>query len=258
MPEQEGTRFPTRLGARKRCSDTRRFRRGFLLRSPLQASWNPPAIPQKTHVSIELQHGRPTGASIRFPEAISSFSDDAERLPFARNSGSIFRRAPHRGHLWRSGPSSWHQLLRATHYALKEANLPTRHDDIHVPMIYDRTKFLERADGWSRGLVAKSVYGNRHCTAVARVSGKSGSATSSADRRSSAAPSTARPKGPVPSTWSLPPCHRPTTWNGTWPTAATSPPPPGTWTASSSPTTRPCRCTPPAMPRCEPSSPPAR
>ena len=85
--------IPTRLGARKRCSDTRRFRLGFLLRGQLQASWNTPAIPQKTHVSIELQHGRPAGASLRFPEAISSFRDDAERLPFPRNSGSVFRRA---------------------------------------------------------------------------------------------------------------------------------------------------------------------
>ena len=95
IPTRKGTRFPTRLGARRRCSDTRRFRPGFLLRGPLQTSWNTSAIPQKTHVSIELPHGRPTGASLRFPEAISSFRDDAERLPFPRNSGSVFRRAPH-------------------------------------------------------------------------------------------------------------------------------------------------------------------
>jgi len=48
--------------------------------------------------SFFLTDGRPTGASIRFREAISSFSDDAERLPFARNSGSVFRRAPHHDH----------------------------------------------------------------------------------------------------------------------------------------------------------------
>ncbi len=41
-----------------------------------------------------LQPRRPTGASIGFPKAASSFSDDAERLSFARNGGAFFRRAP--------------------------------------------------------------------------------------------------------------------------------------------------------------------
>ncbi len=94
IPTRKGTSLPTRLGARNRCSDTCRFRLAVLLRGQLQTSWNPPAIPQKTHVSIELQHRRPTGASIRFPEVISSLSDYAKRLPFAGNSGSVFPRAP--------------------------------------------------------------------------------------------------------------------------------------------------------------------
>ncbi len=40
IPTRKGTRFPTRLGARTRCSDTRRFRLGFLLRAQFQTSWN--------------------------------------------------------------------------------------------------------------------------------------------------------------------------------------------------------------------------
>jgi orotate phosphoribosyltransferase len=75
----------------------------------------------------------------------------------------------YRGDLWRTGPSGWHQLLRSTHQALREAGLLTRHYDIHVPIIYQRQKFLELTAWWSRGLVAKSVYGNHHCNAVAQT-----------------------------------------------------------------------------------------
>ncbi len=81
---RKGTRFPTRWGARKRCSETRRFRLGFLLRGHLPTSWNTPVMPQKTHVSLQLQPRRPTGASLRFPEAIfrlTATMPNGSRLP---------------------------------------------------------------------------------------------------------------------------------------------------------------------------------
>jgi len=42
IPTRKGTSLPTRLGARKRCSDTHRFRAGFLLRGPS----GPLSVPQ--------------------------------------------------------------------------------------------------------------------------------------------------------------------------------------------------------------------
>lgn len=57
---------------------------------------------------------------------------------------------------------------RATFKYLKSKGLPTKHFDIHVPIIYDPKKFLDLQEFWEAssqmqyGLTAKSVYGNAH------------------------------------------------------------------------------------------------
>lgn len=69
--------------------------------------------------------------------------------------------------------TGWQRLLEHTASCLAAAGLPTRHYDIHVPILYERAKFLAINDWWERsrreppGLVAKSVYGNNHCHATA-------------------------------------------------------------------------------------------
>lgn len=62
--------------------------------------------------------------------------------------------------------TAYQKSLLATHEALTEAELPAFHYDIHVPIIYNRKKFLGLSDWWTKsqrskaGLVAKSVYSN--------------------------------------------------------------------------------------------------
>lgn len=79
----------------------------------------------------------------------------------------------YRGLLWRQGNDGWSTLLNHTARTLHAAGLPQRHYDIHVPILYERDKWLAINDWWkrcrndSRGLVAKSIYGNNHCTATA-------------------------------------------------------------------------------------------
>lgn len=69
--------------------------------------------------------------------------------------------------------TAWQRLLQHASTVLAAAGLPTRHFDIHVPILYERTKFLAINDWWERsrteqpGLVAKSVYGNNHCQTTA-------------------------------------------------------------------------------------------
>jgi hypothetical protein len=77
------------------------------------------------------------------------------------------------GELWRKRRGSWHRLLQHTGEALRDAGYTARHFDIHIPIIYERQKFLAISDWWERsrrdkqGLVAKSVYGNIHCRGTA-------------------------------------------------------------------------------------------
>lgn len=79
----------------------------------------------------------------------------------------------YRGELWRSRKDSWRRLLNHTAETLHAAGYGAKHFDIHVPIIYERAKFLAINDWWERsrmdgqGLVAKSVYGNIHCAATA-------------------------------------------------------------------------------------------
>jgi len=82
----------------------------------------------------------------------------------------------YRGELWRSRKDSWRRLLNHTAETLHAHGYGVKHFDIHVPIIYERAKFLAINDWWERGrldkqgLVAKSVYGNIHCAATATPS----------------------------------------------------------------------------------------
>jgi hypothetical protein len=74
------------------------------------------------------------------------------------------------GTLWRESPKTgWQRLVNHTAQALKTAGYSQRNYDIHVPIIYEREKFLALRDWWERsrkdkwGFVAKSIYGNIHC-----------------------------------------------------------------------------------------------
>jgi hypothetical protein len=73
------------------------------------------------------------------------------------------------GQLWRKPKNHWNRLLNHTGEVLRAAGFSTRHFDIHIPILYDREKWLAIFDWWERsrrdamGLVAKSVYGNIHC-----------------------------------------------------------------------------------------------
>jgi hypothetical protein len=70
----------------------------------------------------------------------------------------------------------WQRLLEHTGATLAAGGLPTRHYDIHVPILLRRDLFLSLADWWERsrrerpGLVMKSIYGNHHCHATGVVS----------------------------------------------------------------------------------------
>jgi hypothetical protein len=67
------------------------------------------------------------------------------------------------GKLWMARRTPWAALRRETHAALESAGLPTRNYDIHVPMLFERAKFLQLRDWWDKGYVGKSVYGNHFC-----------------------------------------------------------------------------------------------
>ena len=64
---------------------------------------------------------------------------------------------------------SWQRTLQDTCDALAAVKRPTLHYDIHVPIRFVRTPFLQLADWWERsrkhprGFVMKSVYGNHCC-----------------------------------------------------------------------------------------------
>jgi hypothetical protein len=73
------------------------------------------------------------------------------------------------GDLFRRPRNHWCRLLDHTGKTLAAEGFNAQHFDIHVPILYERDKFLAIADWWERGrrdklgLVAKSVYGNIHC-----------------------------------------------------------------------------------------------
>lgn len=75
----------------------------------------------------------------------------------------------HKGKLFRKNNTGYSKYLNITHYYLSNKNLPTFNYDGHIPIIYDREKFLSISDQWedSRkhklGFVAKSIYGNNFC-----------------------------------------------------------------------------------------------
>lgn len=77
-----------------------------------------------------------------------------------------------RGRLQRRENGGWSRLLNGTAEALAAAGLPTRHYDIHVPILLERSKYLSLTTWWQRsqthprGLVMKSVYGNHFCEQV--------------------------------------------------------------------------------------------
>ena len=70
----------------------------------------------------------------------------------------------------------WQKLLEHTGAALAATGLPTRHYDVHVPMLIERAKFQSLRQWWDRsrkdrlGYVMKSVYGNSWCHATAVAS----------------------------------------------------------------------------------------
>jgi hypothetical protein len=97
---------------------------------------------------------------------IAFWNDDYLMLrPFdLRGIPSYFR-----GRLWRNGTDQWSRLLDHTGVVLRQAGLPVRHFDIHIPILLDREKFLALSPWWKRsrtdklGYVMKSVYGNHYC-----------------------------------------------------------------------------------------------
>lgn len=80
----------------------------------------------------------------------------------------------YRGQLYRPNATrGWRRLLHHTAETLTAAAYGARHFDIHVPILYERRRFLDMSDWWDRsakdpiGLVAKSLYGNIHCADTA-------------------------------------------------------------------------------------------
>jgi hypothetical protein len=67
------------------------------------------------------------------------------------------------GGLWMKRGSPWARSRRKTYRALADAGLPTKNYDIHVPMIFERDKYVLLRDWWDKGYVGKSVYGNHMC-----------------------------------------------------------------------------------------------
>jgi hypothetical protein len=98
---------------------------------------------------------------------IAFFNDD-----FVLNASIDVRSIPYfqRGELKelaeRHLNSSYRAALRATHDALTAENKPTFHYDLHLPIIYNREKFLALDRYWqasrqsTHGLVIKSTYAN--------------------------------------------------------------------------------------------------
>jgi hypothetical protein len=95
--------------------------------------------------------------------AIAFWNDDylMLRAQDIRSIPAIYRKE-----LWRRPSGGWRKLLRHTAQALHAAGFTQHHFDIHVPIVYDRDKFVGIRDWWERsrldalGYVAKSVYGN--------------------------------------------------------------------------------------------------
>jgi SAM-dependent methyltransferase len=99
-------------------------------------------------------------------ETVAFWNDD-----YVLTAPVDIRRIPsyYRGNLWRSGRDGWATLLNHTASVLRDAGRPQRHYDIHVPILFERAKFLGINDWWDRsradrrGYVMKSIYGNIHC-----------------------------------------------------------------------------------------------
>jgi hypothetical protein len=72
------------------------------------------------------------------------------------------------GCLWTKRKSPWGESRRKTSAALSEAGMPTRNYDIHMPMLFEREKFLSIRPWWGQGFTGKSVYGNHFCHEVSR------------------------------------------------------------------------------------------
>lgn len=78
----------------------------------------------------------------------------------------------HHGDLSRGEDSEgWQRLLGQTGEALRAVGLPSKHYDIHVPILLERSKYLDLSDWWQRSrevpMTMKSVYGNHYCDAAA-------------------------------------------------------------------------------------------
>lgn len=103
-------------------------------------------------------------------DTIAFWNDD-----YVMSRPQDIRRIPayYRGGLWRKGADGWSTLLNHTATVLRDAGRPQRHYDIHVPILFERSKFLAINDWWDRskadrrGFVMKSVYGNIHCHTTA-------------------------------------------------------------------------------------------
>jgi SAM-dependent methyltransferase len=103
-------------------------------------------------------------------DTIAFWNDD-----YALTNPVDIRRIPtyYRGQLWRTGRDGWATLLNHTATVLRDAGRPQRHYDIHVPILFEREKFLAINDWWDRsrndrrGYVMKSIYGNIHCHGTA-------------------------------------------------------------------------------------------
>jgi len=67
------------------------------------------------------------------------------------------------GGLWTKRRSPWGAARRATRAALIAAGLSARNYDIHVPILFEREKYIALGSWWSKGYVGKSVYGNHYC-----------------------------------------------------------------------------------------------
>ena len=80
-----------------------------------------------------------------------------------RNIGNYYR-----GSLFRNNNKGYSKRLNATHDYLIRNKLPTLNYDCHVPIIYEKEKFLSIMNQWNDsknngGFTAKSIYGNNFC-----------------------------------------------------------------------------------------------
>lgn len=74
----------------------------------------------------------------------------------------------YKGSLLRSNNKGYSKRLNATHDYLIRNKLPTLNYDCHVPIIYEKEKFLSIMNQWNDsknngGFTAKSIYGNNFC-----------------------------------------------------------------------------------------------